>query len=114
MGFIEEPEWLGVVLPNAKAALHASIRDGYYALELEIEFVVLQHFDSVDELVEAKREYIEVEADLVERQRKLGPPIRTTERYVGRRLRVRGARLDPARVAALPIHWEARRPSTGA
>ncbi len=89
LGVIEEPEWFGVTLPNAEAGLETSIREGYYALESEIEFVVVQHFDSVDELVEAKSEYVEVEADLVARLREIGPPIRTREQYVGRRLRVR-------------------------
>jgi hypothetical protein len=89
LGVIEEPEWFGVTLPNAQAGLDASIREGRYALESEIEFVMFQHFDSVDELVEAKSEYVDVKADMVAQLREIGPPIRTREQYVGRRLRVR-------------------------
>jgi hypothetical protein len=88
IGVIEESEWVNVTLPNAEARLDEAIRGGYYALEAEIEFELRQHFDSIEELVEAKRAYVEVQADLVERIRDAGPPIVTTEHCIGRRLRV--------------------------
>jgi hypothetical protein len=88
IGVIEEPEWFGVDLPNTEACLRQAIVEGYYSLEAEIEFDVLQHFDSVEELVMAKSKYIEVAADLVEQIRSAGPPIVSSEHYVGRRLRV--------------------------
>ena len=88
IGVIEEPEWVSVTLPNAEARLDEAIRDGYYVLEAEIEFDLREHFDSIEELVEARRAYVELQDDLVERIRDAGPPIVTTEHCVGRRLRV--------------------------
>ena len=89
IGVIEEPDWVTVVLPNAEARLSEALRDGYYALEAEIEFDLLQHFDSIDELVEAKCDRLEVQPELVERIREATPPLITSEHYIGRRLRVR-------------------------
>jgi hypothetical protein len=89
IGVIEEPDWLAVVLPNAEARLGEAIHDGYYTLEAEIEFDLLQHFDSVDELIEAKFDRLEVQPELVERIRQAGPPLITSEHYIARRLRAR-------------------------
>ena len=35
IGVIQEPEWLGVELPNAEAALRQTQREGLYALEAD-------------------------------------------------------------------------------
>jgi hypothetical protein len=87
IGVIEEPDWVAVVLPNAEARLREAIHDGYYTLEAEIEFDLFQHFDSIDELMEAKSDRLEVQPELVQRIRQAGPPLITSEHYIGRRLR---------------------------
>ena len=89
IGVIEEPDWVAVVLPNAEARLREAIHDGYYTLEAEIEFDLFQHFDSIDELIEAKSDRLEVQPDLVQRIRQASPPLITSEHYIGRRLRTR-------------------------
>ena len=89
IGVIEEPDWVAVVLPNAEARLREAIHDGYYTLEAEIEFDLFQHFDSIDELIEAKSDRLEVQPDLVQRIRQASPPLITSEHYIGWRLRTR-------------------------
>jgi len=89
IGVIEEPDWVAVVLPNAEARLAQAIHDAYYTLEAEIEYDLLQHYDSIDELIEAKYDRLEVQPELVQRIREAGPPLITSEHYVGRRLRAR-------------------------
>ena len=89
IGVIEEPDWVAVVLPNAEARLREAIHDGYYTLEAEIEFDLFQHFDSIDELIEAKSDRLEVQPELVQRIRQAIPPLITSEHYIGRRLRTR-------------------------
>jgi hypothetical protein len=89
IGVIEEPDWVAVVLPNAEAGLRQAIHDGYYTLETEIEFDLLQHYDSIGELIEAKYDRLEVQPELVQRIRQAGPPLITSEHYIGRRLRAR-------------------------
>jgi hypothetical protein len=88
IGVLEEPEWTEKILPNAETRLREAIHDGFYALEEEIEFDVLQHFDSAEELIEAKREPLDSQPALRERIRVAAPPLLTREHYVGRRLRV--------------------------
>jgi hypothetical protein len=89
VGVIEEPEWVAVVLPNAEACLAQAIHDGYYTLEAEIEFDLLQHFASIEELIEAKYDRLEAQPELVQRIRQASPPLITSEHYIGRRLRKR-------------------------
>jgi hypothetical protein len=89
IGVIEEPDWVAVVLPNAEARLREAIHDGYYTLEAEIDFDLFQHFDSIDELIEAKYDRLEAQPDLVQRIRQASPPLITSEHYIGRRLRTR-------------------------
>jgi hypothetical protein len=89
IGVIEEPDWVAVVLPNAEARLREAIQDGYYTLEAEIEFDLFQHFDSIDELIDAKSDRLDVQPDLVQRIRQASPPLITSEHYIGRRLRTR-------------------------
>jgi len=89
IGVIEEPDWVAVVLPNAEARLREAINDGYYTLEAEIDFDLFQHFDSIDELIDAKSDRLDVQPDLVQRIRQASPPLITSEHYIGRRLRTR-------------------------
>ena len=87
LGVIEEPEWRSVVLPNAEARLTDAIQDGLFALEAETEFDLLQHFDTADDLLEAKRDRLESQSELVRRIRVASPPLVTREHYILRRLR---------------------------
>jgi hypothetical protein len=87
LGVIEEPEWRSVVLPNAEARLAAAIQEGFFALEAEAEFDLLQHFDTADDLIEAKADRLESQSELVRRIRAARPPLVTREHYVLRRLR---------------------------
>jgi hypothetical protein len=87
IGVIEEPNFVSVTLPNAEARLQEAIRDGRYALEAEIEFDFLQHYDDVEELIEASKENLSVQPSLVRRIRAATPPLLTREHVVLRRLR---------------------------
>jgi beta-phosphoglucomutase-like phosphatase (HAD superfamily) len=87
IGVIEEPDWITVVLPNAEARLRDAVNDGLYAVEAESEFDLLQHYDDAEELIEAKSDLLDSQPELVRRIRAARPPLRTRERYVGRRLR---------------------------
>ena len=88
LGVIEEPEWRSVVLPNAEARLADAIQDGLFALEAETEFDLLQHFDTAEDLIEAKTDRLESQLELVCRIRRARPPYVTREHYMLRRLRV--------------------------
>jgi hypothetical protein len=74
-------------LPNAEARLEEAIRAGLYTLEQETEFDVLQHFDQVDELLEAKEERLVGQPALVRWIRAASPPLVAREHVVLRRLR---------------------------
>lgn len=87
IGVLEEPNFVGVDLPNAEARLKEAIRAGLYTLEAEIEFDVLQHFDEVEELFEAKKENLEAQPALTRRIRAATPPLVTRHHVVLRRLR---------------------------
>jgi hypothetical protein len=87
IGVIEEPDWISVVLPNAEARLRDAIEEGLYVLEAETEFDVLQHFDVVEDLIEAKRELLASQPSLVHRIRAAMLPLVIREHYVLRRLR---------------------------
>jgi hypothetical protein len=86
LGVIEEPEWLGVDLPNSEARVRDAIDDGLYDLEAELAFELLQHFDEAEELIEAKREPLDAEPEFVEHIRATAPPFITREDFVLRRL----------------------------
>lgn len=95
IGVIEEPDWLSVDLPNAEARLEEAIRDGLYTLEAEVGLELRQHFDQVEELLEAKEEPLASQPALVRRIRAATPPLATRERFVLRRLRAETARRSP-------------------
>jgi hypothetical protein len=86
LGTLEEPRWVEEVLPNAERCLQDAVQHGLYLLEDEIEYDLCQHFDSADELIEAKRDVVEEAPALLERIRAARPPLLTREHYVGRRL----------------------------
>lgn len=86
LGVIEEPDWISVVLPNAEARVRDAIRDGLYTLDTEVSFDLVQHFDDVEELIEAKRDLLAEQPTLTRRIRAGIPPLTTNEHYVLRRL----------------------------
>lgn len=87
IGVIEEREWFSVDLPNAVALLEHTIREGLYTPEAEGEFDLLQHFDRVQDLLEAKEDLLAEQPRLVRRIRAERPPFVTRERFVLKRLR---------------------------
>jgi hypothetical protein len=87
IGTIEEPNWIAEVLPNAERRLQDAIRDGLYVLEEELEYDLLQHFDTAEELIEGNRDLVDGLPSLVARIRVAKPPLLTREHYVGRRFR---------------------------
>ncbi|HYZ92847.1 MAG TPA: hypothetical protein VFA34_10710 [Actinomycetota bacterium] len=90
IGVIDDPEFR-VDLPNAEARLAEAIRDGLYALEAELEFDVLQHVDTVEELFEKRDELLTAQPALADRIRAVKPPLVIREHVVFRRL----LRADP-------------------
>jgi hypothetical protein len=87
LGVIEEPEWLNVDLPNAEARVRDAVDARIYALEAELAFELLQHFDDAEELLAAKQEPLEAQPDVVARIRAAAPPFVTREDFVLWRLR---------------------------
>lgn len=86
IGVIEDPEFR-VDLPNAEARLAEAIRDGLYALEAELEFDVLQHIDTVEELLAKREELLARQPALGGRIRAATPSLVIREHVVFRRLR---------------------------
>lgn len=86
VGVIEDAAF-AVDLPNAEACLRGAVRDGLYALEDEVEFDFLQHFDEVEELIERKQEHLADQPALVRKIRAATPPLVIREHVVLRRLR---------------------------
>ena len=86
LGVIEEPEWIDVDLPNSETRVRDALRDGLYELEGEVAFELLQHFDDAEDLIEAKREPLDAQPELVDRIRATAPPFVTREDFVLRRL----------------------------
>jgi hypothetical protein len=84
LGVLEETEWLTVDLPNSEACVAAAIREGLYTLEAETEFELLQHFDSAEDVLDAKSEILS--EDQVKAIRSATPPFLTREDFVLRRL----------------------------
>jgi hypothetical protein len=86
-GVIREPEWLDRHLPNAEAGLQQVIGEGHYALETEVDFDVLQHFDTTEELLERAADLLVDQPALKRRIRDTSPPFVVREHVVLRRLR---------------------------
>ena len=89
VGVIEDSDYRSIDLPNAEACLQAEVRRGLYAWEVETEFDFLQHFDDSEELIEAKREALASQHDLVRRIRAAPPPLISREHVVLRRFQAR-------------------------
>jgi hypothetical protein len=87
VGVILEPDWVEVDLPNSEAALREAVSEGLYALEAEIEYDVLAHFDDAGELIDAKRDLLEGQDALVTAIQSASSPLRTRMHIVMRRLR---------------------------
>lgn len=87
IGVIREPDFVQRDLPNAEARLRQTVAEGLYAPEAEAAFDVLQHFDTVDELLEANEEHVAIQESLVRRIRATQPPFVLREQVVLRRLR---------------------------
>ncbi len=87
VGVIEDAAF-AVDLPNAEACVQDAVRDGLYAAEAEIEFDFLQHFDEVEEMIEAKQESLADQRSLVHRIRATAPPLVIREHVILRRFRV--------------------------
>jgi len=90
LGTLVEPDWIARVLPNAEARLREAIRDGLFVLEDEIEYDLRQHFDTAQDLLEAKSDVLDDLPALTESIRAADAPLLTREHYVGRRLRACG------------------------
>ena len=87
IGVIREPVFIERDLPNAEAGLRQVIADGLYVLEAEVDFDVLQHFDTTDELLEKEADHLATQTALAQRIRGTSPPILLREHVVLRRLR---------------------------
>jgi hypothetical protein len=87
VGVIREPEWIDRDLPNAEAGVEQVIAEGLYVPEAEIEFDVLQHFDTVQDLLEKEVEHLATQQELVRMIRRTPPPLFLREHVVLRRLR---------------------------
>ncbi len=87
IGVLADPEYADEDLPNAVARLEQAVVAGLYAAEAEVEFDVLQHYDEVDELLEAKAERLASQQELARRIRNATPPLRLREHVVLRRYR---------------------------
>ena len=87
IGVLADPEYADEDLPNAVARLEQAVVAGLYAAEAEVEFDVLQHYDEVDELLEAKAERLASQEELTRRIRNATPPLRLREHVVLRRYR---------------------------
>jgi hypothetical protein len=104
VGTIREPEWVDRHLPNAEAGLQQVIGEGLYVLEAEVDFDVLQHFDTTDELTEKAADLLAAQPALDRRIRDTPPPFVLRERVVLRRLRAlaQPGRRSAARRASRP------------
>ena len=92
VGVIRGPDWVDRDLPNAEAGVEHAIADGIYVLEAEVEFDVLQHFDTAQDLLEKEADHLVTQQDLVRAIRRTPPPLFLREHVVLRRLRALPAR----------------------
>ena len=88
VGVIQEPEWVDRHLPNAEAGLQQVIGEGLYVCETEVEFDVLQHFDTTEDLLEKEADLLADQPALARRIHGASPPFVLREHVVLRRLRV--------------------------
>jgi hypothetical protein len=87
IGVIREPEFVERDLPNAEAALRQVMAEGLYVLESEVEFDVLQHFDTARDLLEKEAEHLATQPELERNIMATAPPLLLREHVVFRRWR---------------------------
>lgn len=87
VGVIREPEYVDRHLPNAEAGLEQVIAERLYVLETEVDFDVLQHFDTAEELLAKEADHLASEPALARRIQRTPPPLFLREHVVLRRLR---------------------------
>jgi hypothetical protein len=87
VGTIAEPEWLEVDLPNSEGGLRQVIREGFFTLEAEVTYDVVEHFDETTDLLQLKREVLEGQHELIAAIQAASPPLTTHFTVVARRLR---------------------------
>jgi hypothetical protein len=87
IGVIREPEWVARHLPNAEAGVEQVIDEGLYVRETEVDFDVLQHFDTTEALLEKASDLLADQPALERRIRRTSPPFVLREHVVLRRLR---------------------------
>jgi hypothetical protein len=87
VGVIREPEWIERDLLSAEAGLEHVVAEGLYLLEKEVDFDVLQHFDTTEELLERAADLLASQPALARRIRGTSPPFVLREHVVLRRLR---------------------------
>lgn len=87
VGVIREPEYVARHLPNAEAGLEHVIGEGLYVLESEVDFDVLQHFDTKEELLEKTADLLASQPALARRISVMPAPFVLREHVVLRRLR---------------------------
>jgi hypothetical protein len=88
VGHVDTREFARDVV-KTEARLASVVREGLFALERELRFDVLEHFDSADRLLEVVGEWgrTRIPARLRARLARAEPPFRVRERLVLRRLR---------------------------
>lgn len=92
LGVIREPVFVHRDLPNAETGLERVLAEGLFAVEAEVEFDVLQHFDTARDLLEKEAEHLVGQSALERLIREEPPPLVLREHVVLRRLRALPAR----------------------
>jgi hypothetical protein len=87
VGVIREPEFTDRLLANVESSVAQVVAEGLLAFEAEVEFDMLQHFDTSGELLDRKRDELEGQRPLVERIRAMPGPFVLREHVVLRRFR---------------------------
>jgi hypothetical protein len=87
LGVIREPEWFERDLPNAESGVDQVIAEGLYTFEAEVEFDVLQHFDTAGELLEKEAEHLASQPILARKIRRTTSRLFLREHVVLRRFR---------------------------
>lgn len=87
VGVVREPEFVDRDLPNAEAGVEHVIAESLYALEAEVDFDVLQHFDTAQDLLEKEADHLATQQELARTIRRTPPPLYLREHVVLRRLR---------------------------
>jgi len=87
VGVIREPVFVDRDLPNVEAAVGQVIAEGLYALEVQVDFDVLQHFDTAQDLLEKEADHLATQPVLADLIRATTPPLVLREHVILRRFR---------------------------